>query len=121
MDMARDRRQTVGHGPFDRPPIVGHQEIGPQPPQNESAVKHRVERRSILQMVTRQRNVEISVEPGRGCKIIIQRDHGVAESLAKMVDYANHAKWYAADPEAREDVENVLAQKGGGAGADAFG
>jgi hypothetical protein len=33
----------------------------------------------------------------------------VAEPLAKMVDYANHAKWHAADPKTRENMEDMLA------------
>jgi hypothetical protein len=30
-----------------------------------------------------------------------------------MIDYANHAKRHAADPEARENMENVLIKQGG--------
>jgi hypothetical protein len=45
----------------------------------------------------------------------------MAESLAKMIDYANHAQWYAADPKTREYVQGVLATQGGTGGADRFG
>jgi hypothetical protein len=34
----------------------------------------------------------------------------VTEALAKVVHYANHAKWHATDSEAREDMENVPTQ-----------
>jgi hypothetical protein len=44
----------------------------------------------------------------------------VAESLAKVIDYANHAQWYAADPKTREYVQDVLATQGGTGGAHRF-
>jgi hypothetical protein len=34
----------------------------------------------------------------------------MAELLAEMVYCAHHAKWHAADPKTRENVENVLAE-----------
>jgi hypothetical protein len=37
-----------------------------------------------------------------------------------MIDYADHAQWYAADPKAREHVQDVLATQGGAGGADRF-
>jgi hypothetical protein len=37
-----------------------------------------------------------------------------------MIDYANHAQWYAADPKTREYVQDVLAKQGGTGGADRF-
>jgi hypothetical protein len=44
----------------------------------------------------------------------------VAESLAKVINYANHAQWNAADPKTREYVQGVLATQGGTGGADRF-
>jgi len=44
----------------------------------------------------------------------------VTESLAKMVYYANHAQRHAADPKAREDMQDVLASQGGTGGAHRF-
>ena len=58
----------------------------------------------------RQHQVEIAGEAARGFEIVVERDHCVTEALAKMIDYANHAKRHAADPEAREDMENVPTQ-----------
>ena len=37
-----------------------------------------------------------------------------------MIDYANHAQWYAADPKTREYVQHMLAAQGGTGGADRF-
>jgi hypothetical protein len=60
-----------------------------------------------------QGHLEIAGEAARGFEIVVKRDHGVTEALAKMIDDANHAKWHATDPEAREDMQNVPAQQGG--------
>jgi|SRR6516225_385405 hypothetical protein len=62
-----------------------------------------------------QGHLEIAGEAARGFEIVVKRDHGVTEALAKMIDDANHAKWHATDPEAREDMQNVPAQQGGAA------
>jgi hypothetical protein len=67
-----------------------------------------------------QHNVKIAGDARRGFEIIVQGNDGVAEPLAKTVDYANHAKRYTADPKAREDVEDVLAGRGGIGDADRF-
>jgi hypothetical protein len=37
-----------------------------------------------------------------------------------MIDYANHAQWYAADPKTREYVQDMLATQEGTGGADRF-
>jgi hypothetical protein len=37
-----------------------------------------------------------------------------------MIDYANHAQWYAADPKTREYVQDVLTMQRGTGGADRF-
>jgi len=66
------------------------------------------------------RDVEIAVNSICGVEIVVQGDDRVAESLAKMIDYANHAQWYAADPKTREYVQDVLAAQGGSGGADRF-
>jgi hypothetical protein len=66
------------------------------------------------------RDIEIAGNSLRRIEIIVQRDDRVAESLAKMIDYANHAQWYAADPETREYVQDVFAPQGGTGGADRF-
>ena len=39
MQLAGDRPQAVGHRPFDRTPIIGDQQIGPQPPQRGSILE----------------------------------------------------------------------------------
>ena len=60
----------------------------------------------------REHQVEITDEAARGFEIVVERDYRVTEAIAKMIDYANHAKRHAADPETREDMENVLAHQG---------
>ena len=66
------------------------------------------------------RDVEIAGNTFRGVEIVVQGDDCVTESLAKMIDYANHAQWYAADPKTWEYVQDVLATQGGTGGADRF-
>jgi hypothetical protein len=68
-----------------------------------------------------QLHVEIAGKPYRSVEIVVQGDDRVAESLAKMIYYANHAQRYAADPKAREDVKDVLARQGVDGGAERFG
>jgi len=46
-----------------------------------------------------------------GRVIVVERDNGVVEIPAKMVDYTHHAKRHAADPETRENMKNVLAER----------
>jgi hypothetical protein len=66
------------------------------------------------------RDIEIAGNSLRGVEIVVQGDDRVAETLAKMIDYANHAQWYTADPETREYVQDVLATQGGTGDADRF-
>lgn len=42
----------------------------------------------------------------------------MAELLAKMVDYANHAQRHTTDAKARENVQGVLAIQGGSSGVN---
>src|SRR5262249_6060754 len=73
--------------------------------------EHGAKRSHFLSSGRRQRHLDLAGETVGGGKIIVQCDHGMPEAAAKMVNYTNHAKRYAADPEARENVENVLAQR----------
>jgi hypothetical protein len=66
------------------------------------------------------RDVKIAGNSFRGIEIVVQGNHRMAESLAKMIDYANHAQWYAADPETREHMQDALATTRGTGGADHF-
>jgi hypothetical protein len=71
-------------------------------------------------MGRQDRDIEIAGNSLRGFEIVVQGNDCVAESLAKVIDYANHAQWYAADPETREHVQDVLATQGGTGGVDRF-
>lgn len=109
MQMPGNRREPAGCRPFDRPPIIGEQEIRSQAAERKSAT-HQVVQYTPLDTSDRQdRDVEIAGNSLRGVEIVIQGDDRVAELLAKMIDYANHAQWYAADPKTREHVQDVLA------------
>jgi hypothetical protein len=66
------------------------------------------------------REVEIAGNSLSGIEIVVQGDDRVAELLAKMIDYANHAQGYAADPKTREYVQDVLATQGGTRDPDRF-
>jgi hypothetical protein len=66
------------------------------------------------------RDVDIAGNSIRGVKIVVQGNDRVAESLAKVIDYANHAQWYAADPKTREHMQDVLARQERTGGADRF-
>jgi hypothetical protein len=62
--------------------------------------------------------VEIAGNTVRGVEIVVQGDDRVTESLANMIDYANHTQWYTADPKTREYVQDVLPTQGGTGGTD---
>ena len=118
MQMPGNRREPAGRRPFDRPPIIGEQEIRSQAAERKSAT-HQVVQHTPLDTSDRQdRDIEIAGNSLRGVEIVVQGDDRVAESLAKMINYANHAQWYAADPKTREYVQDVLATQGGTGDAD---
>jgi hypothetical protein len=88
--------------------------------ERKSAV-HQVAQRTPLHTSDRQdRDVKTAGNALSGIEIVVQGDDRVAELLAEMIDYANHAQWYAADPETRKYVQDVLATHGEAGGADRF-
>src|SRR4029077_7079234 len=66
------------------------------------------------------RDIQITIDARRRLEVVVQGDDCVAEALAKMIYFANQRKGYAADSKAREDVQNVLARRGGTGRADHF-
>ena len=89
-------------------------------PQRENAARDSAERTSPGALHRQQLHVDIAGDTGRGFKIVVQSNDRMSESLAKVIDYANHAKRHTADPKARENVQNVLARRGGNGGANRF-
>jgi hypothetical protein len=120
MQMPGNRGEPAGRRPFDRAPIVGEQEIRPQAAECKGASGQVVQHTSLDTSDRQDRDIEIAGNSLRRIEIIVQRDDRVAESLAKMIDYANHAQWYAADPKTREYVQDVFAPQGGTSGPDRF-
>jgi hypothetical protein len=62
-------------------------------------------------------HIDIAPDTRRGFEIVVQRDHCVTKSPAKVVYYPHHPQWYPPDPKARENVEEVFIRRGG-SGAD---
>jgi hypothetical protein len=120
MQMPGNRREPAGRRPFDRPPIISEQEIRPKAAERKSATRQVVQYTPLDPWDRQDREVEIAGNTVRGVEIVVQGDDRVTESLAKMIDYANHAQWYAADPKTREYVQDVLTMQGGTGGADRF-
>ena len=118
MQMPRNRREPAGRRPFDRPPIICKQEIGSEAAQPESAAGQVVQHAAFVPSDWRDRHIEIAGDSRRRFEIVVQGDYRVPELLAKMIDYANHAQRYAADPKTREYVQHMLAAQGGTGGAD---
>ena len=118
--MSGNRREPAGRRPFDRPPIVGEQEIRSEAAERKSAAGQAVQQTPVATSDRQDREVEIAGNSLGGVEIVVQGDDRVTESLAKMIDYANHAQWHTADPKARKYVQHVLAKQGGTGGADHF-
>lgn len=120
MQVPGNRREPAGRRPFDRAPIVGEQEIRSHAAERESGGGNIVQY-TLPEISHRQhRGIEIARNPRRSVEVVVQGDDGVAELLAKMINYANHTQWHAADPKTREDVQDVLAKQGRTGGADRF-
>jgi hypothetical protein len=76
---------------------------------------------TLLDTSDRQdRDVELAGNSLSGVEIVVQGDDRVAELLAKMIYYADHAQRHAANPKTREYVQDVLATQGETGGADRF-
>lgn len=120
MQMPGNRREPAGRRPFDRPPIIGEQEIRSQAAECKSATHHVVQHTPLDTTDRQDREVEIAGNSLSGIEIVVQGDDRMAELLAKMIDYANHAQGYAADPKTREYVQDVLATQGGTGDPDRF-
>jgi hypothetical protein len=109
MQMPANRREPAGRRPLDCSPIVGEQEIRSQTVQRQGAGGQAVQYTPLAASQRQHRKVETVGYPRRSLEVVVQGDDRVTESFTKMIYYANHAQWYAANPEAREDVQDVLA------------
>src|SRR5260370_20793180 len=98
MKMPGNRREPAGRRPFDRPPIVGQQEIRSQAAQRKSAASQVAQRTPFGTSYRQDRHVEIAGNSLRGVEIIVQADDRVAALLAQLTDYPNPAQSSATTP-----------------------
>src|SRR6476646_3512706 len=104
MNMA-DQVRPIRHAPLDRPPIVRHQTVGTDGPQEFSESAAITECFALANFETEKLNVEIGFQPGCAVVHIVHGRYDMAIATAEVVGDLREADLRPANRKCREDAE----------------